>query len=248
MSDYVYDRLPSTEHIRLIDVGRPPTAGRKKDAKLVLNLVTVSLTNLPWYECVSYAWVSNHRSQRIETTTGTNIAVTGSLLEALPCLVAACQTGYLHVWIDQLCINQDDVEERSSQVAMMSGIYQTAWTLLVWLGQRSLDACLFLQLLDQLPQYRSRPRWCYDPANDKELQHCCEDAVDNIAIRRFFKARVKKLALWQPLKTSSYINTAKHKSDLDTADVMWCYYRAAMRTFDLPWVIFILVPLSTVLC
>jgi hypothetical protein len=38
------------------------------------------------------------------------------------------------IWIDQLCINQDDEVEKSSQVAMMGGIYRGANETLIWLG------------------------------------------------------------------------------------------------------------------
>jgi hypothetical protein len=38
-------------------------------------------------------------------------------------------------WIDYLCINQDDVEERNSQVAIMKDIYRGAQEAVVWLGE-----------------------------------------------------------------------------------------------------------------
>ncbi|OJD17456.1 hypothetical protein AJ78_02427 [Emergomyces pasteurianus Ep9510] len=38
------------------------------------------------------------------------------------------------VWIDQICINQEDLEERATQVTMMDQIYQKAQYTLLWLG------------------------------------------------------------------------------------------------------------------
>ncbi|KKZ66358.1 hypothetical protein EMCG_07859 [[Emmonsia] crescens] len=38
------------------------------------------------------------------------------------------------VWIDQICINQEDLEERATQVTMMDQIYRKAQYTLVWLG------------------------------------------------------------------------------------------------------------------
>ncbi|KAH7323114.1 heterokaryon incompatibility protein-domain-containing protein [Stachybotrys elegans] len=46
--------------------------------------------------------------------------------------------GYPHpefFWIDALCIDQDDLEERSAQVILMGSIYQKAENCLVWLGE-----------------------------------------------------------------------------------------------------------------
>jgi hypothetical protein len=40
--------------------------------------------------------------------------------------------GYL--WIDALCIDQGNIQERSEQVKLMSRVYQTAAGIVVWLG------------------------------------------------------------------------------------------------------------------
>ncbi|EXK24046.1 hypothetical protein FOMG_19208 [Fusarium oxysporum f. sp. melonis 26406] len=50
-------------------------------------------------------------------------------------------------WIDAICINQDDIQERNSQVAMMSQIYGSAQGVLAWLGEvddTTQVACSFL--------------------------------------------------------------------------------------------------------
>ncbi|KAG5807705.1 hypothetical protein H9Q74_007679 [Fusarium xylarioides] len=39
------------------------------------------------------------------------------------------------LWIDAICINQDDIAERNSQVAMMSQIYGSARCVVAWLGE-----------------------------------------------------------------------------------------------------------------
>ena len=39
-----------------------------------------------------------------------------------------------HIWIDQICINQADTSERSSQVRLMKKIYSQAIRTLIWLG------------------------------------------------------------------------------------------------------------------
>ncbi|ODH51488.1 hypothetical protein GX48_02356 [Paracoccidioides brasiliensis] len=38
------------------------------------------------------------------------------------------------MWVDQICINQEDLEERATQVTMMDQIYQKARYTLMWLG------------------------------------------------------------------------------------------------------------------
>ncbi|KAF2181338.1 HET-domain-containing protein, partial [Zopfia rhizophila CBS 207.26] len=38
-------------------------------------------------------------------------------------------------WIDTLCINQNDPEERTSQVELMGAIYSAAKRVVIWLGE-----------------------------------------------------------------------------------------------------------------
>ncbi len=42
---------------------------------------------------------------------------------------------HLPVWIDAICINQNDVLEKNHQVAMMGEVYSGAAEVLVWLGE-----------------------------------------------------------------------------------------------------------------
>ncbi|KAI3329784.1 HET-domain-containing protein [Ustulina deusta] len=41
----------------------------------------------------------------------------------------------LRIWIDAVCINQQDMDERSGQVAIMSSIYKSAAQVHVWFGE-----------------------------------------------------------------------------------------------------------------
>ena len=38
------------------------------------------------------------------------------------------------IWIDAICINQDDISERDCQVLLMSSIYRSSKKLIVWVG------------------------------------------------------------------------------------------------------------------
>lgn len=45
-----------------------------------------------------------------------------------------------HLWIDALCIDQSDLDERAQQVALMGDIYKKAKSCLIWLGDRDTAA------------------------------------------------------------------------------------------------------------
>jgi hypothetical protein len=61
--------------------------------------------------------------------------VTGNLYEALSSLRKETEAGFW--WIDALCINQADVEERSLQVLRMTSIYRTAFHVVAWIGSET---------------------------------------------------------------------------------------------------------------
>jgi hypothetical protein len=74
--------------------------------------------------------------------------------------VPLSERGYL--WIDQLCINQDDPVEKSSQVQMMALIYRNAIEVISWLGPPNEHTGRAVWLLDLLQDdwtllYKAQP-------------------------------------------------------------------------------------------
>jgi hypothetical protein len=61
------------------------------------------------------------------------------------------QIGWRLFWIDALCINQEDVNERNHQVNLMSQIYSQARLVLVWLGPEADDSHLALSYVKNRP-------------------------------------------------------------------------------------------------
>lgn len=84
----------------------------------------------PAYETISYCWGDISQRETI-IVSGSTVGVHRNSVEALR------RTRYEHegrmVWIDAICINQNDVEERNQQVSMMGEIYRTGWRNLICL-------------------------------------------------------------------------------------------------------------------
>lgn len=97
------------------------------------------------YEALSYAWGSKTLSHRIVCEDGSYIEVTRSLYQALQYL------RYAHndrrMWVDAVCINQTNLEERAAQVSIMSSIFRSARRVLVWLGEAEPDDTLAFAVL-----------------------------------------------------------------------------------------------------
>jgi hypothetical protein len=51
------------------------------------------------------------------------------------------------LWVDAICIDQTDTEERSQQVSIMGDVYKMAHRVLVWLGPRGAVSDMTIALL-----------------------------------------------------------------------------------------------------
>jgi Heterokaryon incompatibility protein (HET) len=83
------------------------------------------------YNALSYEWGDNATTAYLECD-GLQIKITESLSTCLKCL--RTKDADLVLWVDQICINQGDLQERSSQVRIMGDIYRNAATVISWLG------------------------------------------------------------------------------------------------------------------
>ncbi|KAF2629715.1 HET-domain-containing protein [Macroventuria anomochaeta] len=126
--------------IRLLDL-----QDAKIDGNIIvgLKLDTVPLSTAPSFEALSYCWGSKDLCTGIFISTADHgeqiYRVTEDLATCLYSLLIAErpeQRPPAYLWVDQICINQDDVHERSVQVRRMADIYKTASEVIVWLGQR----------------------------------------------------------------------------------------------------------------
>jgi hypothetical protein len=96
-----------------------------------------SFTDAPLrYEAVSYTWGRSARPCQIHAflneTTTTQINVTAHLDAALRALRSLDRQRIL--WIDAVCVNQEDLHEREGQVLYMRATYSRADRTIVWLG------------------------------------------------------------------------------------------------------------------
>ena len=88
------------------------------------------------YNALSYAWGVNTRT-RLVYINRLPCLVTQSVCKALQHLRKPEES--FRIWVDLVCINQDDSIERSSQVRLMSRIYSLADRVIAWLGVPTLQ-------------------------------------------------------------------------------------------------------------
>ncbi|EXL64740.1 hypothetical protein FOPG_19004 [Fusarium oxysporum f. sp. conglutinans race 2 54008] len=83
------------------------------------------------YDALSYMWGNPSVTQPITVDDDKTFPATVSLQTALRHL--RLQDGVRRLWVDAVCINQNDNNERSRQVAVMKRIYAKARTVRVWI-------------------------------------------------------------------------------------------------------------------
>lgn len=95
------------------------------------------------YEALSYTWGSKHTTDTI-LLDGKPCLVTSNLNDALRRLRHPDESRIL--WVDAICINQQNDTERSQQVGLMRRIYSQASKVVIWLRSRKCDkrVCKFL--------------------------------------------------------------------------------------------------------
>ena len=54
------------------------------------------------------------------------------------------------LWVDAICIDQDNIPERDAQVQLMGNIYRTAGRVIVWLGPEADNSAMLPPLVDSL--------------------------------------------------------------------------------------------------
>jgi hypothetical protein len=111
---------------------------------IACDMIHCELENDYEYRALSYAWATDALHAQI-LVDGLKFTISTHLYAALR--QAQCQDQDCILWIDQLCINQMDEDEKSDQVRKMKYIYARAWCVIVWLGLARDDSDLLMILL-----------------------------------------------------------------------------------------------------
>jgi hypothetical protein len=124
---YVYEPIPSGEYIRVfeLDAGNGQITGQ-------MRLISLGQA-FRSYDALSYCWGNPKHTVDIYVS-HKRIAVTINLNDALHRLRHGPGSQPRTLWVDAICINQEDREEQGHQVQMMGKIYEYARCVPVWLG------------------------------------------------------------------------------------------------------------------
>jgi hypothetical protein len=109
-------------------------------------------STVPQWEALSWLWGA-YGDFRTILVNGQMFEITRNLFIALSHLRQRKRERLL--WIDALCINQDDVVERSNQISKMAFLFHRARRVIAWLGEGDLGSHIVMRLARHLHDFES---------------------------------------------------------------------------------------------
>lgn len=119
---------PQRNQIRILELH---PGGEQEPVHCSLSIEALSKT-VDHFDALSWTWGSPKEPKKLIVVDNTAHAIPPSLYDALMALRETRGSRYL--WIDCICISQQDTQEKSTQIPLMTEIYGSARRVLIWLG------------------------------------------------------------------------------------------------------------------
>ncbi|KAG5768745.1 hypothetical protein H9Q72_003817 [Fusarium xylarioides] len=124
---------------------------------LKATLVRNDLQQAPVFWAISYVWgLPPTALGPFLDVNGVQVPITDSLSSCLTCLRK--QRADALIWVDAICINQNDDTEKAIQVGQMGKVYQTAEQVIIWMGPEQPDEKGVLTTISKLHQSTSNTK------------------------------------------------------------------------------------------
>jgi hypothetical protein len=145
---YVYHPLPpASQCIRVLDIISASAPDVHSDAVHIEGrLRVIDLTEQPAFTALSYVWGAYAPTPDQILCDGARVAVTSNCHSALRHLRR--KLGHFTIWVDAICINQEDITEKEQQIPLMGDVYSKADSVFIWLGDATREtdrAMIWLQ-------------------------------------------------------------------------------------------------------
>jgi hypothetical protein len=117
----------------------------------VLQLETHPRDRAPDYDAVSYAWGEDLSTKSVSCN-GICLRIRTNLFKALPYLDRCRPEPRRPLWIDAICLDQENKAEKAKEVPRMGKLFENAARTLVWLGESADDSELAINSMHDLTQ------------------------------------------------------------------------------------------------
>ncbi|KAI0098525.1 HET-domain-containing protein [Nemania sp. FL0031] len=137
IQQYQYQPLHPSAQTRIIVLEH----SRDPSAPLVCKIEELNIEADEGFQALSYTWGEPNFTERLVVDNTSFLRITPNLRDALRRFRKPFSSRRL--WVDAVCINQQDEEEKKKQIPFMDVIYRGASSVLVWLGNYPTQAaCL----------------------------------------------------------------------------------------------------------
>ncbi|KAH8197453.1 hypothetical protein TruAng_008384 [Truncatella angustata] len=146
------------------------------------NLETVAGNVRPHYSALSYTW-GPKSDGKVITIDGHAMAVTSNCESALRHIRKTGESTM--IWVDAICIDQENIPEKGAQINQMREIYTQASDVIIWLGDQLADASLAFETLrhiSELGKYNAQEATSRTVGTAEGWQ-----AVENLFRREWFE-------------------------------------------------------------
>lgn len=220
----IYHHLDATaSQVRVLTLHRG-----SRDQELRCSMKTVSLDDQPEFHALSYVWGSGIDKDRINIH-GHVVPVTSNLASALREIrdhhYDFAKLHLIPLWIDAICINQADTEERTQQVILMRRIYRQASRVLLWIGEG-----------DKFSDY------AFDRIDDETFRTSCaelktvsrEPTLDEVRVKIMIQRNVSRRRYWTRTWTLQEVVLATQDPVMlcGSRRIFWSWYTQCKK--DLP--------------
>jgi hypothetical protein len=193
--------LQKIEEFRLLSLN-PHTVETEMQGCLTMSLSNYNMNRAPDYEALSYAWGDRKDTVKVECN-GQSLQITRNLHAALARLQPSEEEGPRTLWVDAICINQEDSAEKSKQILLISRIFTNAQEVLIWLGEDDENSGIAFEAMKEIADLAADLRKIaeeevVEAMRPRELEHVEKKLL---AMRRLFQ-RLYFSRLWVVQKVS----------------------------------------------
>ena len=184
-SPYSSSQLCGPSNIRLPQVFED----KQGSSRIRCRFSVVDLDKLRFpFRSISYVWGDPAPKDKAWFDEGTHLKITASAGAVLRSISKSATDKYF--WIDALCINQQDVDERSLQVQLMYDIDSSAEKTMAWTGESSKDseaALGFVSILNRAIQELHNQKASIKRTSLTSMEGCQWPSRNWTALRRFLE-------------------------------------------------------------
>jgi hypothetical protein len=187
--------------------------------------VTCSLAGVTSYAALSYTWGNVADTPYSIRLGHASLFIRENLWLALQAILKL--RGELLIWIDAVCINQTDTEERNQQVELMGLIYRNAREVLAWLGQGDASTDRALQFVKDLCAHHKETDWV-----SSQIRH--SDVANNLIAIAQLLQRPYWGRMWvtQELTLGSHVTLICGNSVMNISQL--AFFQECVNTLRIP--------------